>query len=118
MGKDEKTLLGLAQRQNMPIPEKIANAPELLPGLQMYLDCFNDLNHSRFNSSGFVGHIHYNVIDLWCNNNDVEGDQKLAVLHIISKMDQVYINWQFDAMKKIAEAESRKKARATRPPHR
>lgn len=108
MGKDEKTLLSLAARQNMPIPDKILNAPDLQPGLQLYLDCFNDLNHSRYNSSGFVGRIHYDLIDLWCNNNGVEGDQKLDVIHIIGKMDYVYVTWQFEAMKKIAEAEARK----------
>jgi hypothetical protein len=108
MGKNEKTLLDLAARQNMPIPDKILNAPDLEPGLQLYMDCFNDLNHSRFNSSGFVGRLHYNLIDLWCNNNGVYGDQKLAVIHIIGKLDFVYVTWQFEQMKKIAEAEARK----------
>lgn len=108
MGKNEKTLLDLAARQNMPIPDKILNAPELEPGLQLYMDCFNDLNHSRFNSSGFVGRLHYNLIDLWCNNNGVYGDQKLAMIYIIGKLDYVYVTWQFDAMKRIAEADARK----------
>lgn len=108
MGKDEKSLLTLAQRQNMPIPDKIANAPELQPGLQLYLDCFNDLNHSRFNAPGYVGHIHYNLVDLWCENNGVWGEQKQDVIEIIAKMDRVYVDWQLAAMKKIAEADARR----------
>lgn len=106
MGKDEKTLLDLAARQNMPIPDRISNAPELLPGLQLYMDCFNDLNHSRFNSSGCIGRIHYNLIDLWCDNNLVVGDQKLDVVELVGRMDCVYVSWQIEAMKRLAKAKA------------
>lgn len=100
MGKDEKTLLDLAARQNMPIPEKILNAPELQPGLQLYIDAFNALNYSRFNTTGFVGRIHYVSMSQWCDDHNIVGEQKLDVIHLLTKMDQVYSDWHFAYLKK------------------
>lgn len=102
MGKDEKTLLELAARQNMPIPDKILNAPELQPGLQLYIDAFNDLTYSRFNTQGFVGRIHYTSMSQWCYDHNIDGDQRLDMIHLLTQMDQAYTDWHFSYMKRNA----------------
>jgi hypothetical protein len=46
-----KVVIG-AIRAGLPIPDKILNAPELLPGLDYYLDLFFKLDTERYFSDG------------------------------------------------------------------
>lgn len=47
MGPVEQSIAKQAMRAGMPLPSRIANAPELLPHLVLYLQAFFDLDSER-----------------------------------------------------------------------
>lgn len=47
LGPIEQTIAKQAMRAGAPLPDRIANAPELIPGLELYLNAFFDLDSDR-----------------------------------------------------------------------
>lgn len=47
IGKHERNIAKQAMLANEPLPESIANAPELILGLELYLQAFFDLDSTR-----------------------------------------------------------------------
>lgn len=52
MGDVEQTIARQAIRAGQPIPERIANSPELYVGLELFLNAFFDLDSER--QTGYV----------------------------------------------------------------
>lgn len=76
----------------MPIPDKIKNAPELLPGLQLYSQAFRRLNTCR--SVGFgAGPIPWTATEQYCDQLELEGEQRDTMHHHIERMDECYLTW-------------------------
>lgn len=95
MGKDEKKLVEIARRQNMPLPARIQNAPELEPGLAFYYDIFSKLTTSRLPVQGGIGAIPYAAISGYCRDEGIDDvDTREDVFYHVERLDVAYIQWQ------------------------
>lgn len=99
MGKDEKVLMRIAQAQNLPMPARILNAPELLVGLELYSYGFQDLTTSRTLSQGAIGPIPYSAINDYCISEGIVGEQREDFFYHIERIDGAYMNWQTNKAK-------------------
>lgn len=75
---------------NRPLPEKIANAPSLLPGLELYYKGFMDLISSRMIGMG-PGPIWWDTIQTYCERTNLDDIQTEAMHHHVKNMDEVYL---------------------------
>ena len=116
MGKDEENLLTIAYRQNMPVSDKIQNAPELLPGLQFYVDAFNLLSSSRMAFDGGIGHIPYSEISKFCDDMRLGDEERGDVHFLLNEVDQFYVKWQTTKIRTKREADIRAGTQKSRPP--
>jgi hypothetical protein len=117
VGKDEKWLVQQAQRTGMPLPPQVKEAPELWPGLELYLMAFMELTSCRGLGYGAVGPIPWLAIHHYCEAHDVSGEQREDLLYYVQHMDKAYLDWQTKKGKEDAarrEAEGKKKAPAPR----
>lgn len=78
-------------REGHPLPQKIANAPELRIGLELYFGAFLDLCNSR--SGMGDGPIPWTVVAEYSKANDFDPVQREDLHFYISKMDTVYMKW-------------------------
>ena len=92
-GKVEKMILQQAARSNKPVPERIKNAPRLLPGLDFYFEAFMHLTSCRESGWG-VGPIPWTAIIRYCDEIGLQGDQREDMVHHIEVMDKAYIDHQ------------------------
>jgi hypothetical protein len=76
-------------KHGLPLPEKIQNAPSLLPGLELYYIGFMDLVNSRQTGFG-MGPIWWNTIQDYCERKKLDEEQTEAMHHHIGAMDIVY----------------------------
>jgi len=82
-------------RFGMPLPDRIANAPELFFGSEFYYNCFLELTSSRAVGMG-VGPISYLSMLEYCVLNDITGEQRDDLLWIVQKLDSKYLKWSTD----------------------
>jgi hypothetical protein len=73
------------------LPDSIKNAPELLPGLSLYLTGFFDLTADRQLGFGSVGAIPFTAIVRYCELYDLDDETTETFIFHIRKMDQAYI---------------------------
>lgn len=120
MGQDdEKFLLQQAQRNRRPIPERIANAPFLFQGLELYLQAFMELTSCRGLGYGSIGPIPWLSIQTYCEVYDIVDEQREDLFYHVQRLDKVYMEWQRDKaaaeQKKAAEqAKAKASKRGTR----
>lgn len=77
----------------MPVPEKILNAPELHPGLDLYLVSYLDLTTCR--SIGFgEGPIPWTAIQTYCEVQGFEGELREDVFYHVQHLDAEYLKWR------------------------
>lgn len=88
----------------MPPPSRILNAPELLPGLDFYMQAFNRLTASRQLGHGCIGAIPYPAISLYCKDEGIDGDLREELFYHVEHLDAAYIRWQNEKAKAEAEA--------------
>jgi len=84
------------------VPDKIANAPELTLGLQIYVDAWLDLNTCR-NSGMNSGPIPWLAIHEWANINELDLEQRERLHSYIPAMDGAYfqyLEWKREVDKK------------------
>jgi len=75
----------------MPLPKSIENAPELWPGLELYLTAWYDLDTTR--SIGFgVGPIPWNAVESYCTAHNMDESQRARMHRMIREMDKVYLD--------------------------
>lgn len=72
------------------LPERIKNAPELLPGLEIYYMGFMDLMASRQIGMS-IGPIWWETIQKYCEALGLDGEQTEAMHYHIKEMDGVYL---------------------------
>lgn len=96
----------------MPIGERIQNAPELLPGLEFYVEAFNLLTPSRRIFEGGIGHIPYSEVSKFCDDMDLDDASREDVFYLISQLDQFYVQWTAKNVKHRREAELSKSRQA------
>lgn len=74
-----------------PLPDKIANAPELYQGLQLFLQAFFDLDSERSHGMG-ITMIPWSAIHFYGNANEFSEEQKEDLVYFIRKMDVAHTN--------------------------
>lgn len=103
MGKDEKWLMQQARRQGTPLPERVANAPELWPGLELFLQAFMELTSCRGLGYGAIGPIPWIALQTYCDVHDLRGEQREDLFYFVQRMDKSYMDWQTKKSKEAAE---------------
>ncbi len=109
MGKDERKLVEMARARKKPVPLRIQNAPDLLPGLDLYYEAFLRLTTSRAMGSGAIGPIPYSAISGYCKDEEIYGSLREDIFAHVEKMDHSYILWQTDRAAYEAKAEAAKR---------
>ncbi len=75
---------------NMPLPDSIANKPDIIAGLEMYWQAFTDLNTSR--ELGMAeGPIPWTAIDQWATRHRIVGEDFDRLVIILRGMDAAYL---------------------------
>lgn len=80
-------------RQRKPLPEKIANAPELMLGLELYYSAFWDLTTCRQLGFGAAGAIPWSAIKDYAVAFDFDEEQAEDLFYFIRKMDNAYLEF-------------------------
>jgi hypothetical protein len=95
----EKTILDQCLKEGLPLPARIANAPELLPGLELYYVGFLDLTTCRGQGYGTEGPISWSSINEYCIANEIEGEQREDFFYHIQQMDAEYLDFKTSKLK-------------------
>lgn len=74
----------------MPLPEPIANAPDLWQGLELYYEGFLNLSTTRINGFG-IGSISWISVQQYCQLMELDEDQTFAMHHHVREMDRVFL---------------------------
>lgn len=101
-GPTEKGILEQCYRQRLPIPNAIANAPDLWLGLELYFDGFLALTTCR---RAMDGPISWFDIDAYCDKLLLEEDQREDMHAHIPAMDEVYLDFKAKQLKKRTAAQ-------------
>ena len=73
-----------------PVPKRIQNAPELLPGLDVFYDAFNCLSTTRQIGMG-LGPIPWTCIQAYADEYGFEGDQRADLFYHVNVMDSAFL---------------------------
>lgn len=79
-------------RFNQPLPDAIANAPELYLGLELYYNGFNQLSSSRPQGFG-VGAIPLSYILDYCQVYSIIGEDMDDFVWFITNIDRKFLDW-------------------------
>ena len=97
-GPIEKKIIEQCVRDHLPLPEKIKNAPALLPGLELFYNAFAALSSCR--NTGFgEGEIPWNVISEYCDRNGIYGDQRDDTFFFVKELDSEYLAYKEEKAK-------------------
>ena len=99
VGQYEDDILKQAAIQGLKPPKQVAEAPQLLLGLEMFLEAFERLNSCR--SFGLAcGPIPWTAIDHYCQRYRIRGESEEAMLYHIRSMDNAYLEFMSKDKKK------------------
>lgn len=90
LGPIEQNIAKQAMRFGEPLPERIANAPELINGLQVYLQAFLDLDAER-NHALSLSPIPWASINEYSKAYEFDEEQTEDLLYFIRKMDNEHL---------------------------
>lgn len=74
-------------QQGLPLPKRIAEAPELERGLELYYTGFWDLASSRATPEGPIG---WEAIVQYCERLELDEEQTEAMVHHVQDMDTAF----------------------------
>lgn len=86
-------IVARASRQRMKIPKGILNAPQLLPGLELFWWAYQDLSSCRPASFGGALPIPWTAIKEYAVLSDLDPDQTDDMVYFIRKMDSEFLVW-------------------------
>lgn len=89
MGAVEERIIEQAAQAGDDLPEKIKNAPELLRGLSLYYNAFQDLSSTRAVGMS-LGPIPWMAINDYCLTYEITGEQREDMFYHVAAMDNVY----------------------------
>ena len=90
-GAREAKIVAQAKKMNMPLPESIANKPEIQEGLGFYWEAFSELTSDR--ALGMAeGPIRWTAINAYAYRHGLWGDDFDRLVTIIRCMDSVYLD--------------------------
>lgn len=93
-GPTEKAIIQACVRDRTPLPARIANAPELFLGNELYYAAFLDLTSCRTQGYGTEGPISWLTIDEYADRRGIEGEQREDLFHHVSFMDAAYLEFK------------------------
>lgn len=79
-------------RRNKPLPKRIANAPELMLGLELYYDAFWDLATCRPIGLG-AGSIPWSAIRDYALTFEFDEEQEDDLFYFIRAMDNAFLQF-------------------------
>lgn len=93
-GPHEKTIIEQALMRGLPVPDMIRNAPELLPGLDLYFVAFLELSTCRPATMAGVGPIPWTAIDQYAVAGGFTGDQRGTLFYCVRAMERAQFERQ------------------------
>jgi hypothetical protein len=76
--------------EGLPLPKRIANAPQLAQGLELYYEAFWELSSARAVGFG-VGPIPWGVVDSYATRYAFDDEQREDLTYYVRAMDNAYI---------------------------
>ena len=101
LGPHEQTIAKQAMRSGQPLPDRIANAPELETGLQLYLQAFFDLDSERSHANGLTA-IPWSSIAAYANYFNFDEEQREDLMFFIRHLDSEHLK-KLEAKEKAAK---------------
>lgn len=98
-GPTEKLIIEQCARQRMPLPDRIANSPEVLFGLAVYYIAFMDLTTCRGTGYGTEGPISWLAINQYADAKEFEEEQREDLFYFMGKLDVVYLDYKTRKLK-------------------
>ena len=90
-GKTEANIIEQARKMGMPLPDTIANKPQILVGLEIYWKAFAELSSDR--SVGMAeGPILWSSMNMWALRHGIYGDSFDRFVAVIRGLDGEYLN--------------------------
>lgn len=91
MGEEEEWVARDAEMQGHPIPDRIANKPTLLPGLEIYHKAFHRLSTCR--SMGFgMGPVPWTAIEAYSTAMGFDDRHRHDLHYHMRAMDSTFLN--------------------------
>lgn len=90
MGPIEQTIIRQAVQAGHPLPDRIANAPELQEGLQLYLQAFFDLDSERSHATAPTA-IPWSSVQYYASSFDFDEEQTEDLHFFIRRMDSEHL---------------------------
>lgn len=92
-GGVSESIVSQAVRQGLPVPNKILNAPEVLPGLEFYYHAFVELSTCR-NVGMVEGPIPWIAMDTYAQRLGLEGDDYEYFTTLLQTVDMMYLSYR------------------------
>ena len=91
-GQHEKSIALQSAQAREPLPERIANAPQLFEGLELYYDAFFDLDTTRSHTQGFT---RISILDTkdYAEAWGFDDEQTAMLLYVVPRMDTELITY-------------------------
>jgi hypothetical protein len=106
-GPTEVPIIKAATQNGYPLPNKIANAPQLSLGLELYMQAFQDLTSCRAGTYNSEGPIPWNAIHHWAFVRGLSEEQFSDTCFMIGEMDEVYLAFKTRKLKEAMNSGAR-----------
>ena len=93
MGPIESRILADSERNKMPVPKRIQEAPDLVRGLELYYTGFCELCDSRTIGMS-PGPIPWFAIQQYCLMNELTDEQSYRMHRHVQRMDGAYLEYK------------------------
>lgn len=90
MGPHEQTIAKQAIRAGQKIPARIANAPELNTGLELFINAFFDLDSERSHAFS-ISPIPWSKIKEYADAFEIEGEMREDLFYFVKSMDNDHL---------------------------
>lgn len=90
MGEIEKTIIKNAKMDRSQLPDKVANAPQLWIGLELYWEAFQKLTTCRSSGMG-EGAIPWTAVSQYCRDYTIQDLEREDFEFLVDRMDREYM---------------------------
>ena len=78
--------------EHLPLPKRIADAPQLPPGLELYYEAFWELSSTR--AVGFaLGPVPWGAVDSYATRYGFDDEQREDLVYYVRAMDNAYLKY-------------------------
>ena len=109
-------MITAAIRRRQPIPDVIANAPQLLPGLEGYFEAFTELSTCR-QSGMSMGPIPWSAVNEYAKRYNYSGEGFDYLVRMVRALDDTFLAYdRAETARKRATEDSTNESRSFRDP--